>query len=67
MIWRDFTCLDWTDWSMFWLGVTATVMVLVVCWFGLLILFAYFDKSAQYPRKDAPDKWIEDTGRQPED
>lgn len=52
MAWSDFTCLEWMDWSMFWLGVTATVIVLTVFLLGLTGLFGYFDKSAQYPRKE---------------
>lgn len=50
-MWRDFTCLEWTDWSMFWVGVSAAVGVMGMGLVGLTALFAYFDRTASYPRK----------------
>ena len=35
----------------FWIGFGVMFLVLCACWLGLVVLFAYFDRTATYPRK----------------
>ena len=68
-MWRDFTCLEWADWSMFWVGVSATVLFFTVCWFGLVFVLFYYDHANISVKREqgSKDQWIEETGRRAED
>ena len=54
MIWRDFTCLEWVDWTQFWMGFSVAVSVMIVGTILLMGVILYLDKKyPPYPRKDA--------------